>query len=468
MQFAYGKKMILGMGVTGIAVADFLQQKKISFDLMDSNYEKFTKFNKDYPTAKCFLQTSLNDDANLTDSDLNSYTQIIASPGVDLNKNRLALRARKLGIAIIGDIEIFAQYAQAPIIAITGSNGKSTVTTLLAEVLQKAGFKVGVGGNLGKPSLDLLNEKPDFFVVELSSFQLETCFSLKPFIGIILNITPDHLDRHITMQNYIEAKHKIYKNAQNIIYYREDKNTYPKFLQNYTNRQKRQNLDENQSLSASHFFSFGLDAPKNAEELGVLSTNKGLILALGQELIITTFKLGLAGKIGILNSQVALIVTKILSLDFKKTLEVLETFQGLAHRCKKIAEVGGLVFYDDSKATNINATLAGVENLTLAHKNIYLILGGDGKGQDFVPLQSMQNIAFIAIFGKDKHKIHAQLKHNFACVLLEDLCESVSFLASKAKFGDAILLSPACASLDMFKNYEHRGKEFLKCVMQLN
>lgn len=468
MDFAQGKKIILGMGATGVAVANFLHKKNIEFDLVDSHSHNFLKFSKDYPQAKCFLQANLNDDKKLTDFNLTTYTQIIASPGVDLNKNPLALKARKLGIDIIGDVEIFAKYAQAPIIAITGSNGKSTVTTLVAEVLQKAGFKVAVGGNLGEPSLNLLSEKPDFFVVELSSFQLDICFSLKPFIGIILNITPDHLDRHLTMKNYIDSKHKIYKNAQNIVYFRGDKNTYPEVLQNYANEQKRQNSAESQALSASRFFSFGLDAPKNEQELGVLSTNIDLLLALGQKPIIATDKLALSGKIGMLNSQVALIVTKILQLDFKTTLTLLQNFQGLPHRCKKIAERNGVVFYDDSKATNVSATLAGVENLTFAHKNIYLILGGDGKGQDFAPLKSMQNIASIAIFGKDKHKIHAQLQDTFTCVLLNDLCESVNFLVAKAKFGDGVLLSPACASLDMFKNYQHRGKEFLKCVMQIN
>lgn len=453
-----GKKIILGMGATGISVANFLQSKNICFDICDSNSTNIVKFKNDYPNAKFFLQDNSKQANFLNEIDFNEYDEIIASPGVDLNKNSMALKARELGINIVGDIEIFARFAKAPIIAITGSNGKSTVTTLTGELLQQTGFKVGVGGNLGKPALDLLEQEVDFFVLELSSFQLDTCFSLKPFIACILNITPDHLDRHLSMQNYINAKQKIYANAQNIVYFRSDSNTYP---------QKTQ-INDQKALSAIHFWSFDLDKPQNSQEFGVLIENNKLILARGDEQIISSDQLALAGKIGILNSLVALIFAQILKLDKSKVLQLLQTFSGLEHRCKKVAHKGGIDFFDDSKATNVGATLAGVENLTLEYKNIFLILGGEGKGQNFAPLKNMQNIKSIAIFGKDKQEIFDELQHNFDCNLTQNLCESVFLLTNLAKSGDAVLLSPACASLDMFKNYQQRGEEFYKCVMQLD
>lgn len=483
------KKLILGMGATGLSVANFFQQEQILFDICDANPKSEEIVSKNFAQAQFFLQADLQAQ-NFNQLDLKNYAEIIASPGIDLNKNPLALRARQLGISIIGDLELFARHLdqKTKLICISGSNGKSTVVTLIGELLRKAGLKVALGGNLGRPALDLLTETDaDFFVLELSSFQLETCFSLQPFIGAILNISPDHLDRHLTMENYISAKHKIYQNAQHLIYFRDDEKTYPQFLATPTNDKKEQKeqksapvsaekseqkLEQNSaqkaSLSATQVWSLGTDAPKNRQELGLVKQGQKLFLARGTELLSATDNLALAGKSGILNSQVALIVAAILQLDINPLLQVLHEFQGLAHRCKKVAERKGVVYYDDSKATNVGATLAGVENLQLSHNNILLILGGEGKGQDFSPLRELQKIKSIAIFGKDKHQIQQSLQDKFDSHLCAGLCQSVELLAQKAHKGDAVLLAPACASLDMFKNYQHRGEEFLKCVMQLN
>ncbi len=426
--------VILGLGATGLSCVAYFLDKGINPTVLDT---RSNPPGADKLTAGVNLITGALSTEILIAADL-----IVASPGIALATPEL-VEAAESGVEIVGDIELFAREAKAPIVAITGSNGKSTVTSLLGEMAKADGKKVAVGGNIGIPALELLKTDAELYVLELSSFQLETTYSLKAAAATILNLSEDHMDRYASYQSYMDAKQKIYQGAGFILVNRDEPLTQPK----------------NGVYSAS----FGSDA----QDYGISGQGaEGYLVAHGEALI-DTQALKLAGLHNQTNVLAAFALGEAVGLTRKAMLEAATAYTGLAHRCEFVTEQKGVSWINDSKATNVGATLAAIEGLAPSIEgNLYLIVGGDGKGGDFEPLRSVfaANVHSLICFGKDGDDL-AQLNANSARV--ENLEQAVAYCARLAEQGDWVLLSPACASLDMFRNFMARGDKFKQLVEAL-
>ncbi|WP_406609566.1 UDP-N-acetylmuramoyl-L-alanine--D-glutamate ligase [Agarivorans sp. JK6] len=365
---------------------------------------------------------------------------VIVSPGVALATPELQSLA-KAGVQLMGDVELFCHYAEAPIVAITGSNGKSTVTSLLGEMAKHAGVNVAVGGNIGVPALDLLSPQVELYVLELSSFQLETTKSLRAKAATLLNISEDHMDRYQGMGDYIAAKQTVYQNAEYTVINLDDELSQPQF--------KPQS-----SLS----FSLHLDADYR------LSEDQQYLMR-GQQALLATNQLALVGTHNFANILAALALAEAAGLNIDACLQAAKNYQGLAHRCQLVARKQGVAWINDSKATNVGATLAALNGLAGGQGQLWLIAGGDAKGGDLRELKAaFSQVAGVVAFGKDKQRFK-DLDQRIE--LKEDLAESFSWCQQQAKEGDIVLLSPACASLDMYKNFEVRGQHFCELVEAL-
>ena len=380
--------------------------------------------------------------------------QIILSPGVD-SQLPLWQQCREQGITIIGDVELFAQATQVPIVAITGTNAKGTVTTLVGKMAECAQISVRVGGNIGIPLLDLLNEKtqPDLYVIELSSFQLETTYSLKPVASTILNISDDHLDRYPNLLAYAAAKQGIYQASRQVIYNRHDDLTKPTAS----------------GLNFNSISSFGLDQP-SAGTWGIREQAGQKWLAYGQECLLPVNALKIKGRHHCLNALAALALGTAVGLPRAAMLQALSNFSGLAYRCQYIATIAQVEWYNDSKGTNVGATMAAIQSVgeTISGK-IILLAGGVGKGADFTPLQSVakQFLRCAILFGRDALLLANALSASVVIHHVADLSQAVLLAKQLAQAGDAILLSPACASFDQFRHAEERGELFTHAVKEL-
>jgi len=375
-------------------------------------------------------------------------TELIVSPGLSLEEPGIAKLIAQ-GIPAIGDIELFARTAQAPIIGITGTNAKGTVTTLVGDMIRQAGLKVLVGGNIGTPALDLLTEAtPDYYVLEISSFQLETTYSLQAKVATILNISNDHLDRHKTMENYIAAKQRIYNNCKIAVWNRDDKATYP-----------------NSSIKTS--LSFGMSEPQE-NEFGLRQIKDQCWLATGDKNLLAVSELLIKGKHNWMNALAALAIGHALQLPLTAMLEALKVFKGLTHRCEWVAEQNGIIWINDSKGTNVGATLAAIEGLGSAIQGkLVLIAGGLGKGADFTLLRNpiKQHVKTIVLIGQDAPLLKQALENTVPMLEAKTDFQAAVLLATQAaEKGDIVLLSPACASMDMFKDYAERGEIFKTIV----
>ncbi len=458
-------QVVVGLGKTGVSCVRYLVAQGENVAINDSRTDPpgLTELRQQFPTIPLSL--------GKFDADLCSQaSQIIVSPGIPLETPAIA-RAIAKGIPAIGDIELFAQRATAPVVAITGSNGKSTVTTLVGEMAKHAGKRVAVGGNLGTPALDLLTTpEPDLYVLELSSFQLETTYSLAPHAAALLNISEDHMDRyHHSMQAYLAAKQRIYQRCHTAIVNRDDPTTW-------------------QSLSLPHRISFGLDAPKtghyglrvgSSQSAGGSRTAptmmaKGIdeqwYLARGNTLLIATRELTIKGRHQQANALAALALGEAAGLPLPAMLDALRNFHGLAHRCQWVATYHGVEWYNDSKATNVSAAQAAIEGLgaEIAGKLI-VIAGGIGKQADFAPLRTSMHryVRTLILIGQDAPQIETALDGSVAIIHAQTLEHAVSLAQHHAYSGDAVILAPACASFDMFKNFEHRGEAFIAAVKAL-
>ncbi|MBI4694596.1 MAG: UDP-N-acetylmuramoyl-L-alanine--D-glutamate ligase [Gammaproteobacteria bacterium] len=372
--------------------------------------------------------------------------RIIVSPGVPLDHPAL-VAAAACGIAIAGDVELFAQAARAPVIAITGSNGKSTVTTLVGEILAADGKRVAAGGNLGTPALDLLSDpEPDCYVLELSSFQLETTHSLAARVGAILNVSPDHLDRHKSLEAYAAAKARVLNDASVAVLNADDP------IVAVLGGRARSTLT----------VSLEPDAPAN---YGVVTRLDGLWLAQDGEPVLAVSELGIKGRHNVFNALAALALTDAAGAARSAQCAVLKRFQGLPHRCNLVAEKLGVTWYDDSKGTNVGASAAAIAGI-FADRQGVLIAGGQGKGADFAELAAAlpDRVHTVVLIGEDAARIAAAIGTLAAVRHAGSMREAVAIAASAARPGDAVLLSPACASFDMFDDYEHRGREFVAAV----
>lgn len=425
MQNRYENKTvtIIGLGKTGLSCVDFFADKKAKVQVIDTRAKPA---GADQLSAEIPLHTGSLNREWLLNSDL-----IVISPGLALATPEIQ-EAIAAGVEIVGDIELFCREAKAPIIAITGANGKSTVTTLVTEMAKQAGIKVGMGGNIGVPALSLLNEDYDLYVLELSSFQLETTSSLKAKSATILNVTEDHMDRYNhSIDEYRDAKLRIYHNAENIIVNGEDPLTYPK-------------------QAVKNLIRF---AEHNAE----YHCNNGTLYA-GDTAVIGTKQMLISGRHNEMNALAAIALAEAAGILREGIVKALQVYGGLDHRFQAVATNDGVRWVNDSKATNVGSTLAALNGLTVAG-TLYLLLGGDGKAADFSELKPLINKPNIVCycFGKDGAEL-AQLSTQ--SVLVETMADAVAAIRPQLKKGDMVLLSPACASLDQFKNFEERGHVF--------
>lgn len=438
------KVLVIGLGKTGLSCARYLARQGHQVAITDDRLD---------PPCLSVVQDELPDVALFLgrfDPDAFEHAeQIVVSPGVPLTQPLISA-ARKRGVEIIGDIELFARAAVAPVVAITGSNGKSTVTTLVGEMARAAGRNVKVGGNLGTPALDLLptdGAEPDLYVLELSSFQLESTFTLAPRAAVILNISPDHMDRYATLDEYAKAKQAIYRNAQLQVVNLDD--AYAARL-----------ADANRPS-----IGFGVQPPSFGN-YGVRDFGTQAWLMHGDERLMPVADIRMAGRHNLSNALAALALGDAIGLPHKAMIDSLRTFGGLPHRTQWVAESKGVIWYNDSKGTNVGATLAAVLGMD---RPVVLIAGGLGKGADFSMLRDALKgrVRALVLIGQDAPQLEAALRGVAAIVRAESMESAVKLAAEIAQPGDAVLLSPACASFDMFKGYDHRGDVFTDAVRRL-
>ncbi|MDD2893263.1 MAG: UDP-N-acetylmuramoyl-L-alanine--D-glutamate ligase [Halothiobacillaceae bacterium] len=436
--------LIVGLGKTGLSVARFLARRGESFAVVDSrdNPPGLDDLRRECPQVELRL--------GCFDADwLASFTTLVVSPGVAVADPAIQAAARA-GAEIIGDIELFARSvpAESKLIAITGSNGKSTVTTLVGELLLAAGCKVRMGGNLGTPALDLLvGEQAEVYVLELSSFQLETTHSLKPAAATVLNISADHMDRYADLAAYAQAKCKVYQHAQCALVNRDD--AWSMALADASN--------------AASTVSFGLDAPADVADWGLLEHEGALWLAHGATRLVREQDLHIRGRHNMANALAALALTNAVGVDAGRVLDALKQFGGLAHRSQFVGHFAGLDWVNDSKGTNVGATAAALAGQA---QPVILIAGGVGKEQDFSPLRPLlaDKVRAVVLIGQDAEQMAEAWQGAARCVRASDMAGAVQQAAALGQPGDVVLLSPACASFDMFSGYEQRGQVFAAAV----
>ncbi|OGV49107.1 MAG: UDP-N-acetylmuramoyl-L-alanine--D-glutamate ligase [Legionellales bacterium RIFCSPHIGHO2_12_FULL_42_9] len=440
--------LVAGLGKTGYSIAHYLKRKNQPFIAFDTRSEVLglDEFKTTFPGVDLFLH-------DLPQTIYPTLTAVIMSPGISLDEPFLQC-AREQAIPIYGDIECFAQEVQKPVIAITGTNGKSTVTTLVGEMVKKAGFKVAVAGNIGDPVLDRLNDDAnyDFWVLELSSFQLDLTHSLAPKAAALLNVTPDHLDRHHTMAAYVAAKQRVYQGANALIYNRQDPHTLPQ-----------------KGAFDARVVSYGLDEGAHGN-WGILEKDRVLYLAQGQECVLPVEQLRIKGKHNWQNALAACALAGAAGVAREAMVAVLTEFPGLAHRCQWVRTLDSVEWINDSKGTNVGATESAIAGIGgFMQGKIVLIAGGLGKGADFAGLRQpvLDYVRLLVLIGQDADKIASDLTDTVPIVRASTIEEAVGQARVYAKPGDVVLLSPACASFDMFRDFNHRGEVFTQLVSAL-
>ena len=438
---------VVGLGQTGLACVRYFKRLGVACCVIDNREQPslLGRLQAQHPEVPFFL-------GHWHEAILACAREIILSPGVSPSLPIFAKLAT-LGQSIIGDIELFMREVKAPVVGITGSNAKGTVTQGLGIALEAAGKKVLVGGNIGLPVLDLLQEPvPDYYVLELSSFQLETVPSLDLVCGVILNISQDHLDRHKTMQNYIQAKQRIYEASTTWVINREDSLATPTL-----NAQNRNRI------------SFGLSVPQ-AGEFGLRYQDGMTYLAFGDKCLAAASEFSLKGLHNAGNLLAILSLAYALGEAPWPLLASLKKYTGLPYRCQWVRNLDGVDWYNDSKATNVGASCAALVGLSqLSKGKIIWLAGGQGKGADFTPLEqaARDRVRVAILFGEDAVLLHHSLSSHVTSIIVDDLSAALGLARSSAHAGDIVLLSPACASFDMFNNYEHRGAVFEEMVLEL-
>ena len=451
-------QLIIGLGKTGLSCAEYLNEQGIPFKAMDTrDSAPYAKQIEELNSCRLVLCGNPDLHLDAMKQYLEDVEQIIVSPGVALKGTFFDL-VQQRELNIIGDIELFAQALNsqddsAPVIAITGSNGKSTVTELTAELLRAAGKTVLVGGNIGTPVLQLLTQpKPDFYVLELSSFQLESTKSLSLIAGTVLNLSVDHLDRHETFEQYCAIKMEMLEHCQNIVINRDE--------------------FKNFSANADREISVSLATDSTTTDYSRQRTADGkLWLANAGKLLIPQSELKIAGVHNVSNAMTSIALCDASGIAAtNEMIEKLKQWPGLNHRCQFVGEKQKVRCYNDSKATNVGATIAALEGLSeTVEGKLVLIAGGDGKNADFRPLAEVfeRYLRALVLIGKDAERLLEEAGRGLQSVIVADMKQAVSSAFSYATPGDAILLSPACASLDMYKSFEHRGDDFTQEVEAL-
>jgi UDP-N-acetylmuramoylalanine--D-glutamate ligase len=440
--------VIVGLGKTGYSCARYLHTHGWRIAMTDTREKppelaKVQALDPSVVVRLGGLDTKLLDDALC----------VVVSPGVSLAEP-FFVEARRRGLEIVGDVELFARAVDAPVIGITGTNGKSTVTTLIGRMASRSGLHVRVGGNLGEPALDLLGasekdaRKTELYVLELSSYQLESTESLDMKAATVLNVTPDHMDRYSTIEDYAAAKARIFARCDTAVI----------------------NLDDPLVVAmprpGQNTLSFSLRASIGADYSVVTGADSKWWLARRGEPLLAVSEMKITGLHNAANALAALALGEALGLPMQAMLEELREFPGLPHRSQWVAEVNGVTYVNDSKGTNVGATLAAVEGMS---GPLVMIAGGDGKNQDFAPLADAfrGKVRHTVLIGRDAQAIAKVLGGVCTFEHVATLEEAVRAAARAAKPGDTVLLSPACASLDMFRDYTHRGAVFTQAVKDL-
>jgi len=441
---------IVGLGTTGLSVARFLQDKDVEFSVVDSrktppNADDLKRDYKDVPYHFGDFDTEL----------LSTAKQLIVNPGIAVATPEIQ-QAELNGAAVLGDVELFAREIgqSKPIIAITGSNGKTTVTTLLDLMAKASDVNVATGGNIGTPALDLLTEvDAELFVLELSSYQLETTTSLQTLTAVVLNVSEDHLDRYDNdIEKYAQSKAGIYKQCKHIVCNRDDAYS----MQFATEATGYESLT-----------TFGLDQPKD-NNYGVFIKKGVEWLVKGETPLMLASDIKMPGRHNLSNALAALALGEAAGLTLSAMINVLTEYAGMEHRTQWVRTLDGVNWYNDSKGTNVGATLAALSGLS---GKTVLIAGGQGKGADFLPLQDViqKKARAVILMGEDAQEIAQFVDDSIELIFVENMQEAVEkaqYLA-QSDTHDNVLLSPACASFDMFSNYEKRGQVFMDAVNEL-
>lgn len=440
------RAVVVGLGKSGFSAARYLLRRGYEVAVTDSRADppeapRLTalarELGREVTVRRGGFDVSLLEGAQL----------LVVSPGV-ATRGAFFDAARNRGLRAIGDIELFARAARAPVAGVTGTNGKSTVTTLLAQMAARSGLRIRSGGNLGEPALDLLEDSAQLYVLELSSYQLETTNTLRLAAAAVLNVTPDHLDRYRDFADYAAAKARIFEHCEVAVI----------------------NLDDPTVASmigpARRQLSFSLRADSGADYTLLDQDGDRRWLARRGQALLPLSAMRLTGAHNAANALAALALGEALSLPLASMLEELRTFAGLEHRSQWVAEIGGVTYIDDSKGTNVGATLAAVTGFA---GPLLVILGGDGKGQDFAPLRAAfaGKVRCALLIGRDAVAIGAALEGACDCRHADSLEAAVEAAAAMACPGDTVLLSPACASFDMFSDYAQRGRVFVAAVRRL-
>ncbi|MAF84511.1 MAG: UDP-N-acetylmuramoyl-L-alanine--D-glutamate ligase [Chromatiales bacterium] len=433
--------LVMGMGLTGASCARFFAGRGIVAEFIDTRPEP--------PGMNAILDAM--PDARIQVGEQCSAVrptieQIVISPGFDLDASVLG-EARGRGLDIVSDIDLFVGECTAPIIAITGSNGKSTVTSMLDEALSAAGLSTAVGANLGTPALDLLDHDTDVFVLELSSFQLERSRAVPATAAVILNLSPDHLDQHGDMSAYRMAKARIYSDCKHAVVNRDEPDLASLVMQ------------------GTPVTTFGLDQPMTGQ-LGIRQTARGECIACGEDLLISVDELPLIGRHNLSNSLAALALGAALGANLNSMAQALKRFSGLPHRMQVVSTAAGAKWINDSKATNV---AAAVTSLASIEDPVVLIAGGDAKGVTFAALATeLEGRSCTAIlFGQDARRMARELAGSCELQVVTDIREAVDKALHIVVPGTTVLLAPACSSLDMFSNFAERGDLFTAAVREL-
>lgn len=434
--------LVYGLGGTGLSLARYFKRRGERVAFLDSREEPpgMAELRAVMPDAEVTL-------GEFDEAALSGVSRVVVSPGIP-DHDPILGRLRETGVELLSDVDLFVEQCEAPFVAITGSNGKSTVTTLVERMCQCADVNALAGGNLGRPALDLLAEEtPAFYVLELSSFQLQRTRQLPAEVAVLLNISPDHLDWHRDEAEYRAAKQRIYDEATHAVFNRDDNATTP------PDGKTRDRL------------SFGMgEAPD--KEFGLLAVDGEEYLAVGDEALMPVAEIALVGRHNYANALAALAVGTLIGLPMAPMLETLRQFGGLEHRMQFVRELNGVRYINDSKATNVGAAIAAVLSV---EGPVVLLAGGQGKGGDFDALADAisSKLKAIVVFGEDADKLEHAFQGKAEVIPVPDMAEALAVAHSRAAAGDTVLLAPACASFDQFKNFPARGDAFCKQVMEL-
>ncbi len=428
--------LVVGLGLTGYSVAGYLLSHGYRCRVQDS---------RDIPPYYQQLKTRFNDvqiTSQALDAALIDWADaLIVSPGLSIHLPQIQ-QAADMGKHIIGDIELFAQAVEKPVIAITGSNGKSTVTTLLGEMIRADGKSVGVGGNIGVPALDLLDEDFECYVLELSSYQLETTSSLSPVAAAVLNLSEDHLDRYADYAEYVQAKLHIYDGAKTCV----------------------SNFDDEATRHNSTDIQF---SPSDADADFNLMEGDGLCLAKSGIPWLAVSELKVSGQHNWANCLAAMALADTIDISRQAIISALKNFSGIPHRSQWVADIDGVEWVNDSKATNVGAAVASIEGRS---RPVILIAGGQAKDADMTVMRTVlqQHVKQVLLMGEDAERIEQAWRDVVAIERVDDMQQAVTRASQIAQGGDCVLLAPACASFDMYEKFEARGDDFADCVRSLS